>query len=96
MKIESVPTSDNYQDYLIESLGKNPQLAAAYLTATLEEENPEPALLLQAIDQVYQALSAEKMNTSHNLLEPSEARTIYKFVNLLQKIGFKVDISREE
>jgi hypothetical protein len=96
MKIESVPTSDNYQDHLIESLGKNPQLAAAYLTATLEEENPEPALLLQALDQVYQALSAEKMNISHNLLEPSEARTIYKFVNLLQKIGLKIDISREE
>ena len=41
MQSANGPTSDSYQDYLIDSLRKNPQLAADSITATLEEDDPE-------------------------------------------------------
>ena len=36
-----MPKSLPYHPFLIESLTKNPELAAAYITATLEEEEPD-------------------------------------------------------
>ncbi|WRH66111.1 MAG: hypothetical protein RSE13_20980 [Planktothrix sp. GU0601_MAG3] len=41
----------NYQDYLIESL-KDPSEAALYLWAILQEKDPEPELLLSALQDV--------------------------------------------
>lgn len=34
MKNDKMPTSNNYNEYLIKSLKKEPELAAAYITAT--------------------------------------------------------------
>ena len=92
METVKTPVSDSYQDYLIDYLRKNPQLAAAYLTATLEEENPEPELLQQAMSQVYQALLEPDNPPLNNLLNSAEAKSIYKFVSLLEKLGLKVSI----
>ncbi len=83
--------SDNYQDYLIDYLRKNPQLAAAYLTETLAEENPEPQFLQQAINQVYIALLTDNHLKLNDLLTSSEAETVYKFVNLLKSMGLKIN-----
>jgi DNA-binding phage protein len=46
-----------YQDYLIASL-RDPEAAAAYLTAILEESNPEPGLLADALQDVSTAIGS--------------------------------------
>ena len=48
MKNVKAPTSDSYREYLIESL-KEPEEAAGFIGAILEEKDPEPALLRNAI-----------------------------------------------
>jgi DNA-binding phage protein len=54
MKRVKIPTSDSYQQYLIESL-QEPEEAAAYIEAILEAENPEPELLISALKDVIDA-----------------------------------------
>jgi DNA-binding phage protein len=93
MNNTNLQTSDRYQDYLIDYLSKNPQLAAEYINETLTEENPEPQLLQQAINQVYTALSAQENLSLNSLLNSSEAEAIYKFIDLLNAIGLKINIS---
>ena len=56
-----MPKSLPYHPFLIESLRKNSELAAAYITATLEEEEPEPELLKRALSDVAEALGQPKM-----------------------------------
>jgi DNA-binding phage protein len=56
-----MPKSLPYHPFLIESLRKNPELAAAYITATLEEKEPEPELLKRALSDVAEALGQPKM-----------------------------------
>ena len=56
-----MPKSLPYHPFLIESLRKKPELAAAYITATLEEEEPEPELLKRALSDVAEALGQPKM-----------------------------------
>ena len=48
MKNVKAPTSDSYREYLIESL-KDPEEAAGFIGAILEEKDPESALLRDAI-----------------------------------------------
>ena len=48
-------TTRNYQEYLIESL-KNRSRAALYIWAILQAENPEPELLVSALQDVTEAL----------------------------------------
>jgi hypothetical protein len=43
-----MPTSDSYREYLIESF-KQPEEAGGFIGAILEEKDPEPALLRNAI-----------------------------------------------
>ncbi len=43
-----MPRSDSYREYLIESL-KEPEEAGGFIGAILEEKDPEPALLRDAI-----------------------------------------------
>jgi hypothetical protein len=96
MKSVQVPVTDDYQNYLLDYLSKNPQLAAAYLNATLEEENPEPELLLQAMNQVYSALLEVEQQEPNSLLNLSEAKSIYKFVNLLKIMGLEINIIKTQ
>ncbi|MEP6500440.1 hypothetical protein [Microcoleus vaginatus] len=56
-----MPKSLPYHPFLIESLRKKPELAAAYITATLEEEEPEPELLKRVLSDVAEALGQPKM-----------------------------------
>jgi len=93
MKTENIPVSDSYQAYLLNYLQEKPELAAAYLTTTLEEQHLDPELLVQAMAQVYQALLDIDQQKLDNLLDLSEAKVIYKFVDLLQAIGLKIDIA---
>ena len=49
-----MPTSDSYREYLIESF-KQPEEAGGFIGAILEEKDPEPALLRNAIRKVIEA-----------------------------------------
>jgi DNA-binding phage protein len=81
MKEVKMATSDSYYNYLIESLRKEPELAAAYITATLEEEDPEPELLKMALSNVAEALGEQSMT-------PEQAKVhLEKLDELLSKIG---------
>jgi uncharacterized tellurite resistance protein B-like protein len=93
IKTENIPVSDSYQAKLLNYLQEKPELAADYLTTTLEEQHLDPELLVQAMAQVYQALLDTDEQKLDHLLDSSEAKVIHKFVDLLQAIGLKVDIA---
>lgn len=59
MKNDKMPTSDSYNEYLIKSLKKEPELAAAYITATLNEQDPELLLLKSALTDIAEALGEQ-------------------------------------
>lgn len=101
MKKVKMPTSDSYQDYLVESL-KDPEEAAAYIEAILEAENPEPELLSSALKDVIDArlrmnnLSEQvKLNWEklHEILSNSSGAEIYSLVALLDALGFRVAVN---
>jgi len=58
MQSTDYPVSRSFRDYLIESL-QDPEDAAGYLTAILEEPDPDPELLAAALDDVAITLGNE-------------------------------------
>ncbi|MCC3564629.1 MULTISPECIES: transcriptional regulator [unclassified Microcoleus] len=101
MKDVKAPTSDSYCEYLIESL-KEPEEAAAYIWAILEEKDPEPALLRNAIRKVIEARirmnalseSAKEVHEKlDKMLTESGGSEIYSLVELLEALGFKLEIT---
>jgi DNA-binding phage protein len=101
MKDVKAPTSDSYREYLIESL-KEPEEAAAYIWAILEEKDPEPALLRNAIRNVIEARirmnaisdSAKEVHEKlDKMLTESGGSEIYSLVELIQALGFKLEIT---
>lgn len=73
-------TTRNYQEYLIESL-KNRSRAALYIWAILQAENPEPELLVSALQDVTEALGEA------NLSEEEAKRHLEKLNELKDKQG---------
>ena len=101
MKDVKAPTSDSYREYLIESL-KEPEEAAAYIWAILEEKDPEPALLRNAIRNVIEArirmnALSESAKEYHEkldkMLTESGGSEVYSLVELLEALGFKLEIT---
>ncbi len=97
-----MPKSLPYHSFLIESLSKNPQLAAAYITATLEEEAPEPKLLKRSLSDVGEALGQSKMSPeqyeSHlkkldELLSQQGSDAIYNLGTWLNALGLKLTVA---
>jgi probable addiction module antidote protein len=96
-----MPTSDSYQEYLIESL-KDSEEAAAYIEAILEAENPEPELLASALKDVIDArlrmnnLSEQaklSWETLNKMLSESGGTEIYSLVALLDALGFSLAVT---
>lgn len=96
-----MPTSDSYRDSLIESL-KDAEHAAGFIGAILEEKDPEPALLRNAIRKVIEArirMNSLSESAKQNyekldkMLTESGGSEIYSFVELLQALGFKLEIT---
>ncbi|MEG4504735.1 transcriptional regulator [Microcoleus sp. F6_B4] len=96
-----MPTSDSYREYLIESL-KEAEEAAGYIGAILEEKDPEPALLRNAIRKVIEArirmnALSESAKEHHEkldkMLTESGGSEIYSLVELLEALGFKLEIT---
>ncbi|MEG5039481.1 MULTISPECIES: transcriptional regulator [unclassified Microcoleus] len=101
MKNVKAPTSDSYREYLIESLHE-PEKAAGFMGAILEEKDPEPALLRNAIRKVIDAkirmnALSESAKQHHEkldkLLTESAGSEIYSLVELLEALGFKLEIT---
>ena len=101
MKNVKAPTSDSYREYLIESL-KEPEEAAGFIGAILEEKDPEPALLRNAIRKVIEAkirmnALSESAKQHHEkldkMLAESAGSEIYSLVELLEALGFKLEIT---
>lgn len=95
-----MPTSDSWRDALIESL-KDPEHAAGFIEAILEEKDPEPQLLSAALQDVIDARAAmqvlsesakEKYEQLEKILSESGGAEIYTFVELLEALGFKLAI----
>ena len=96
-----MPKSLPYHPFLIESLRKNPELAAAYITATLEEEEPEPQLLKRVLSDVAEALGKPKMTPEQyelhfkkldELLSQQGSDAIYN-LGRLNALGLKLTVA---
>jgi DNA-binding phage protein len=103
MKEMKMPTSDSYRESLIESL-KDAEHAGGFIGAILEEKDPEPALLRNAIRKVIEAkirinALSESAKEHHEkldkMLTESGGSEIYCFVELLEALGFKLGITVE-
>ncbi|MFM9266899.1 DNA-binding protein [Tychonema sp. BBK16] len=97
-----MPKSLPYHPFLIESLSKKPELAAAYITATLEEEAPEPELLKRALSDVAEALGLPKMSPEQyelylqildELLSQQGSDAIYSLGIWLKTLGLKLTVA---
>jgi len=100
LKIKSV----SYHEDLIQFL-QDPEHAAGYIEAILEEEYPEPELLRNALRKVIEAWAksdrlSESTKQLHEkldqILTKSNATEIYTFVELLNALGFQIAISPKE
>ncbi|MGB3652688.1 MAG: transcriptional regulator [Rivularia sp. (in: cyanobacteria)] len=98
MKNVKTPTSDSWHNALIESL-KNPERAAGYIEAILEEKQPEPELLHSALKDVIDArmlsnnLSEEAKNCYERLekiILKTHSSEIYTLVELLDALGYRI------
>ncbi|MEG4028231.1 MULTISPECIES: transcriptional regulator [unclassified Microcoleus] len=99
-----MPTSDSYQGYLIGAL-KDKIHAAAYLTAHLEDEEPEPGLLGLALSNVFEALGEPNMSAEDAklqldkldvLLSGEGSATIYALASWLKVLGLKLTVAVDE
>ena len=99
-----MPTSDSYQDYLIEAL-KDKIHAAAYLTAHLEDDEPEAGLLKLGLSNVFEALGEPNMSADDaklhlekldGLLSQNGMATIYALANWLNALGLKLSVAVAE
>jgi DNA-binding phage protein len=96
-----MPTSDSYRESLIESL-KDAEHAGDFIGAILEEKDPEPALLRNAIRKVIEARirmnalsesAKEHREKLDKMLTESAGSEIYSLVALLEALGFKLEIT---
>ncbi|WP_333365500.1 transcriptional regulator [Microcoleus sp. herbarium14] len=96
-----MPTSDSYQDYLIEAL-KDKRHAAAYLTAHLEDDEPEAGLLKLGLSNVFEALGEPNMSADEaklhlekldGLLSQNGMATIYALAHWLKVLGLKLSVA---
>lgn len=95
------PTSISYQDYLISRL-KDPAYAAIYLETHMEEdEDNQPELLRQALDNVLQALSRSSMSPEQvemqrqklsDILSQPGSQAIYGLAIWLDELGLKLTV----
>ena len=93
MQSIKVPTSRDYQEYLIESL-QNPKRAAGYIAAILEEEDPEPELLASALDDVAMALGEDSdRQWVKNFGANDKSQSFYELTEWLDGLGLKLTVT---
>ena len=93
MQSVKVSTSRDYQEYLIESL-QNPERAAGYIAAILEEEDPEPELLASALDDVAIALGHDRdRQWVKDFGTKDKSQSIYELAEWLDSLGLKLTVT---
>lgn len=104
MKNVKVSASDSYHDYLVKSL-QDPEEAAAYLEAILEDDDPEPELLKVALLDVAEALGKAHITseqrkfyseTLDEILSKSGSQEVYGLANWLNSLGLKLTVGVAE
>jgi len=92
MQSLKVPTSRDYQEYLIESL-QDPERAAGYIAAILEEEDPEPELLASALDDVAIALGEDSdRQWVKDFGASGKRQAIYELAEWLNSLGLRLTV----
>jgi len=92
MESNNHPSSRSFRDYLIESL-QDPEDAAGYLTAILEEPDPEPELLALALDDVAAALGGEgDRQWVKDFGASDKSKAVYELAAWLDSLGLKLTI----
>jgi DNA-binding phage protein len=81
-----------YQDYLIDSL-RDPENASAYLTAILEEPNPEPELFLEALRDVAMAIGTPAVQAEAQAFADGLEVPISTLAKYLNGLGLQVVIT---
>jgi DNA-binding phage protein len=96
-----MPKTHSYHDYLIQSLQEIEE-SAAYIQAILEEEAPEPELLLTALRDIVKSQSEvstiaeedrQNWEKLQELLKASGGEEIYLFIGLLKTLGLQTEIT---
>jgi hypothetical protein len=87
--VKKMPKSINYRPSLISRL-KNPEYAAAFLTAIIEEKEPEPELLNSALADVAEAFGQQD---KFDRLRLNQNNVIYELANYLKDLGLKLTVS---
>ncbi|MDX2256456.1 MAG: hypothetical protein NW214_13160 [Pseudanabaenaceae cyanobacterium bins.39] len=82
-----------HEDFLIESL-KDPEDAAAYVTAVLEEEKPEPELLPLCLGHVAIALGNDGDRVWVQDFRASDKnQVVYELAAWLDSLGLKLSVN---
>ena len=82
-----------HEDFLIDSLKDREELAA-YLTAVLEEKDPEPALLPLGLGHVATALGDDSDRQWVKDFEANnKSQSVYEFAQWLDSLGLKIQIN---
>ena len=85
-------TSRDYQEYLVNSL-KDPERAAGYIAAILEESDPEPELLASALDDVAISLGGEgDRKWVRDFGASSKSQTVYELAAWLDSLGLQLTV----
>ncbi|CAN1209911.1 Transcriptional regulator [Tumidithrix helvetica PCC 7403] len=92
MQCVKAPTSRDYQEHLINSL-QDPERAAGYITAILEEENPEPELLPAALDDVALAMGDESdRQWVKDFGANNKSQVVYELAEWLCALGLQLTV----
>jgi hypothetical protein len=93
MQNQDIPASRDYQESLIESL-KDPEDSASYLTAILEEKDPEPELLALCLGHVAAALGDESdRQWVKNFGAKDKSHSVYELAEWLDSLGLKLTVT---
>ena len=86
-------SSRSFRDYLIESF-QDPEDAADYLTAIMEEPDPEPELLTSALDDVASALGSEgNLQWVKDFGASDKSQAVYELAAWLDSLGLKLTVT---
>jgi len=91
--MQSVQATKSHEDFLIDSL-KDPEEAAVYLAAVLEEVDPEPELLPLCLGHVAAALgSASDRQWVKNFGAKDKSQSVYELAEWLDSLGLKLTVT---
>ncbi len=93
METQKYPVSRDHREFLIESL-KDPEDSASYLTAILEEKDPEPELLALCLGHVARALGDEcDRQWAKDFGASGKSRAVYELAEWVDSLGLKLMVT---